>query len=93
MSQSGDDQVLQRIQTYGAATARAGDPASSSTRGAAILNTVVHATSITQGVMDAFVLLAAATAVTVMLVVTRRAAPPGPASPVPIFPRRPVAAP
>ncbi len=32
--------------------------------------------------------LAAATAITVMLVVTRRAAPPGPASHVPLFGRR-----
>ncbi len=38
--------------------------------------------------MDAFVVLAAATAITVMLVVTRRAAPAGPASHVPIFGRR-----
>ena len=53
--------------------------------GAAILNNVVHATAITQGIMDAFVVLAAATAITVMLLVTRRAAPPGPASHVPIL--------
>ena len=86
--QIGDAQVLQRVQTYGAATARAGDPASITTRGAAILNNVVHATSITQGIMDAFVVLAAATAITVMVVVTRRAAPPGPASHVPLFTRR-----
>jgi DHA2 family multidrug resistance protein len=91
--QSGDEQVLQRIQSYGAATARAGDPVSLSTRGAAILNNVVYATSITQGIMDSFVVLAAATAITVMLVVTRRAAPPGPASHVPIFARRGTGAP
>ena len=75
--QIGDAQVLQRIQAYGAATASAGDPASASTRGAAVLNNVVHATAITQGILDAFVVLAGATAITVMLVVTRRAAPPG----------------
>jgi DHA2 family multidrug resistance protein len=86
--QIGDAQVLQRMQAYGTATARAGDPASVTTRGAAILNNVVHATSITQGIMDAFVVLAAATAITVMVVVTRRAAPPGPASHVPLFGRR-----
>jgi DHA2 family multidrug resistance protein len=83
--QSGDAQVLQRIQAYGAATASAGDPASATTRGAAVLNNIVHATSITQGILDSFVVLAAATAITVMLIVTRRAAPPGPASHVPIF--------
>jgi DHA2 family multidrug resistance protein len=91
--QIGDEQVLQRIQIYGQATARAGDPASVSTRGAAILNNVVHATAITQGILDAFVLLAAATAVTVMLVVTRGAAPQGPASHVPLLGRRAARAP
>src|SRR5580692_5686028 len=91
--QFGDAQVLQRIQTYGAATAQAGDPAAAAARGTAILNSIVHATSITQGILDAFVVLAAATAITVMLVVTRRAAPPGPASHVPIFGRRAVPTP
>ncbi|HTC50870.1 MAG TPA: MFS transporter [Steroidobacteraceae bacterium] len=86
--QIGDEQVLQRIQTYGAATARAGDPTSIGTRGAAILNNVVHATAVTQGILDAFVVLAAATAITVMLVVTRGAAPQGPASHVPLLARR-----
>jgi MFS transporter, DHA2 family, multidrug resistance protein len=91
--QIGDAQVLQRMQMYGTATARAGDPASVTTRGAAILNNVVHATSITQGIMDAFVVLAAATAITVMLVVSRRAAPQGPASHVPLFGRGPAQVP
>jgi DHA2 family multidrug resistance protein len=91
--QFGDAQVIQRIQTYGAATAQAGDPAAAAARGTAILNSIVHAPSITQGILDAFVVLAAATAITVMLVVTRRAAPPGPASHVPIFGRRAVPTP
>jgi DHA2 family multidrug resistance protein len=91
--QIGDAQVLERIQTYGAATAQAGNPAGAAARGTAILNSIVHATSITQGILDAFVVLAAATAITVMLVVTRRAAPPGPASHVPIFGRRTVPTP
>jgi DHA2 family multidrug resistance protein len=83
--QIGDTQVLQRIQAYGAATARAGDPTSASTRGAAVLNNVVHASAITQGIIDAFVVIAAATAITVIFIVTRRAAPPGPASHIPVF--------
>ena len=91
--QIGDAQVLQRIQAYGAATARAGDTASVSTRGAAILNNIVHAASITQGIMDAFVVLAGATAITVILIVTRKAAPAGPASHVPLFARRAARAP
>jgi DHA2 family multidrug resistance protein len=81
----GDGQVVQRLQAYGAATARAGDPLSASTRGAAVLNNVVHGAAITQGIIDAFVVIAAATALTVIFIVTRRAAPPGPASHLPWF--------
>ena len=83
--QIGDADVIQRIQAYGAATARAGDPLSASTRGAAVLNNVVHGAALTQGIIDAFVVIAAATALTVIFIVTRRAAPPGPASHMPIF--------
>jgi DHA2 family multidrug resistance protein len=83
--QIGDGSVIQRMQAYGAATARAGDPLSATTRGAAVLNNVVHNSAITQGIIDAFVVIAAATALTVIFIVTRRAAPPGPASHMPIF--------
>ena len=83
--QIGDAEVIQRIQAYGAATARAGDPLSASTRGAAVLNNVVHGAAVTQGIIDAFVVIAAATALTVIFIVTRRAAPPGPASHMPLF--------
>jgi hypothetical protein len=42
----------------------------------------------TQGIIDGFVVIAALTAVTLILIVTRRAAPPGPASHVsPFAPR------
>jgi DHA2 family multidrug resistance protein len=83
--QIGDGQVIQRIQAYGAATARAGDPTAAATRGAAVLNNVVHSTAITQGIIDSFIVIAVATALTVILIVTRRAAPPGPASHTPVF--------
>ena len=83
--QIGDGQVIQRIQAYGAATANAGDPTAAATRGAAVLNNVVHSTAITQGIIDSFVVIAAATALTVIFIVTRRAAPPGPASHMPVF--------
>jgi len=86
--QIGDGRVIQRIQAYGAATARAGDPSSATTRGAAVLNNIVHGAALTQGVIDAFVVIAALTAITLMVVVTRRAAPPGPATHVSIFARR-----
>ena len=91
--QIGDGQVIQRIQAYGAATARAGDPTSATTRGAAVLNNVVHGTAVTQGIIDAFVVIAVATAVTVILIVTREAAPPGPASHRPVFAPRKAEAP
>jgi DHA2 family multidrug resistance protein len=83
--QVGDARVIQRIQTYGAATARAGDPESAFTRGSVVLNNVVHGMAITQGIIDAFVVIAAATALTVIFIVTRRAAPLGPASHMPLF--------
>jgi MFS transporter, DHA2 family, multidrug resistance protein len=83
--QIGDGQVIQRLQAYGAATARVGDPGSAATRGAAVLNNLVHGSAVTQGIIDAFVVIAAATAVTVILIITRKAAPPGPASHVPVF--------
>jgi hypothetical protein len=57
-------------------------------RGETVLGSVVHAMSITQGIIDALVVIAAATAITLMIIVTRRAAPEGPASHVPIFGRR-----
>jgi DHA2 family multidrug resistance protein len=86
--QIGDGQVIHRLQAYAAATSPAGDPASAETRGASVLNGVVHGMAITQGIIDAFVVIAALTALTLIIIVTRRAAPPGPASHVPIFPRR-----
>jgi DHA2 family multidrug resistance protein len=86
--QVGDGQVIERVQAYGAVTARAGDPTSAATRGESVLNSIVHGASITQGVIDTFVVIAAATALTLIVIVTRRAAPPGPASHVPIFSRR-----
>src|ERR1700722_12938090 len=78
--QIGDGQVIHRLQTYAAATARAGDPSSAPARGAAVLGSVVHSAAVTQGIIDAFIVIAALTAVTLILIVTRKAAPLGPAS-------------
>ncbi len=83
--QIGDADVMRRIQAYGAATARAGDSLSATTRGEAVLNSVVHGAAVTQGIIDAFVVIAAATALTVIFIVTRQAAPAGPASHMPLF--------
>jgi MFS transporter, DHA2 family, multidrug resistance protein len=83
--QIGDAQVAQRLQAYAAATARAGDPSSAAVRGASVLGGVVHGMAVTQGIIDAFVIIAALTAVTLIIIVTRRAAPPGPASHISLF--------
>jgi DHA2 family multidrug resistance protein len=83
--QIGDGQTLARIQSYAAITGAASDPATASTRGVAVLNSAVHAAAITQGIIDSFVVLGALAALTLILIVTRRAAPPGPASHVPLL--------
>ncbi len=83
--QIGDGQVMQRLQAYAAATARAGDPSSAAARGAAVLGNVVRSAAATQGIIDGFIVLAVFTAVTLILLVTRKAAPPGPASHISLF--------
>jgi MFS transporter, DHA2 family, multidrug resistance protein len=91
--QVGDDQVIQRLQTYARVTARAGDPSNALTRGATVLNGVVRAASTTQAIIDCFVVVAVATTVVLIIFVTRRAAPPHPAGHIPIFSRPPEATP
>jgi MFS transporter, DHA2 family, multidrug resistance protein len=81
--QIGDSEVLGRLQAYVGATARAGDPSNATTRGAAVLNAVVHSQATTQAVIDSFVAVAAATALVMIVIVTRRAAPPHPAAHTP----------
>jgi MFS transporter, DHA2 family, multidrug resistance protein len=83
--QVGDPNVIQRVQAYAAATARAGSPANAATRGEAVLNNLVHGASINQAIIDSFVVIAAATAIVLIIIVTRRAAPPHPAGHIPIF--------
>lgn len=83
--QIGDERVIQRIQTYAAASARVGDPASGTARGAAMLGSEVHRMAVTQGIIDSFIVIAALTAITLIVLVTRKAAPTGPASHVSPF--------
>jgi MFS transporter, DHA2 family, multidrug resistance protein len=82
--QVGDAQVIQRIRGYGAVTTRA-DPATAADRGARVLDNAVRAAATTQAVMDCFVAVAFLTAVALLIVVFRSAAPEGPASPLPLF--------
>jgi DHA2 family multidrug resistance protein len=88
----GDSQVIQRVKAYGAATSRVVDPAGAMARGTAVLGNVVRAAATTQAVIDSFVVLGLLTAVALLIVVFRSAAPEGPASAMPLF-RAPGSAP
>jgi DHA2 family multidrug resistance protein len=84
----GDGQVIQRMQSYAAATARAGDPASGTVRGASVLSSLVRTMATTQSVMDTFVAVSVLTAIALILSVAHKPAPLGPASARPLFARR-----
>ena len=84
--QAGDARVLQRIDAYGAATTHALDPGGAMQRGQALLGNAVRAAANTQAVIDGFVALAFLTAIALLVMVTRKAAPHGPASAPPLFP-------
>jgi len=86
--QLGDPQVMQRIGAYGRATTHNADPGSAMHRGELVLASVVRAAATTQAVIDGFVVVALLTAVALVIVVTRSAAPHGPASAAPLFPVR-----
>jgi DHA2 family multidrug resistance protein len=86
--QIGDAVVIERIRTYGAVTTRVADPAGAADRGALVLGNTVRAAATTQAVMDCFVVVAFFSAVALLFVLYRSAAPEGPASPTPLFPVR-----
>jgi DHA2 family multidrug resistance protein len=83
--QSGDAQVLQRIRAYGAATTRALDPGGAVSRGGLVLGNVVRAAATTQAVIDGFVAVGLLTALALLITVSRRPPPEGPASAPPLF--------
>jgi DHA2 family multidrug resistance protein len=83
--QSGDPQIIQRIRAYGAVTTRVVDPSGATDRGALVLSNAVRAAATTQAVMDCFVVVAFLSALALLFVVYRSAAPAGPASPLPLF--------
>jgi MFS transporter, DHA2 family, multidrug resistance protein len=86
--QIGDARVLERIRDYAAVTARTFDPNRALQRGTVVLGNTVQAAATTQSVMDGFVAIAFFTAIALLLVVFRAAAPEGPASAPPLFPVR-----
>jgi DHA2 family multidrug resistance protein len=87
--QSGSGQVLQRLQGYAAATAKAGNAAASDptsgARAASLLGNLVRGMATTQAVIDTFVAVGTLTAVALLLAITHKPAPLGPASARPLF--------
>ncbi len=86
--QRGDTQVLHRISDYAAVTTRTFDPTAALHRGELLLSDAVRVAATVQGVMDCFVAVSFFTAIALLMVVFRGAAPEGPASPRPLFPLR-----
>src|SRR5580692_5058716 len=84
----GDADVIQRVRIYGAVTTRVIDPTGAVQRGQTVLSNTVRIAATTQAVMDTFVAVAFLTALMLLVVVFRSAAPAGPASPPPRFPVR-----
>jgi DHA2 family multidrug resistance protein len=83
--QIGDPQVIQRLSAYGAATTKVIDPLGAAARGELALGNVVRVAANTQAVIDCFVIIGLMTAVALLIVAIRSAAPEGPASPMPLF--------
>jgi MFS transporter, DHA2 family, multidrug resistance protein len=81
----GDADVIHRIHAYATATSRTFNPSGDLMRGEAVLGYAVRAAATTQAVMDGFVAIGFMTAVALLIVVYRSAAPEGPASPAPLF--------
>ena len=73
---------------YGAATTKVIDPGGALARGELTLGNIVRIAANTQAVIDCFVVIGIMTAVALIIVVIRSAAPEGPASPMSLFRRR-----
>jgi MFS transporter, DHA2 family, multidrug resistance protein len=83
--QAGDPDVAARVGAYGAATTRAFDPVGAASRGQIVLGNVVRSAATTQAVIDCFVIVGLLTAVALLILVTRSAAPAHPAAAQPMF--------
>jgi DHA2 family multidrug resistance protein len=84
----GDLDVAQRVRAYGAATTRLVDPTGALHRGQLVLGNVVRVAATLQSVIDGFIAVGVLTAVALLILVFRSAAPQGPASAAPLFPVR-----
>jgi len=84
----GDPDIAQRVHAYGAATTRVIDPTGALHRGELVLGNVVRVAATLQAVIDGFIAVGVLTAVALLILVFRSAAPQGPASAAPLFPVR-----
>jgi DHA2 family multidrug resistance protein len=83
--QLGDADVLQRVHAYGAVTTPVIDPVGALARGQLVLGNVVRAAATTQSIIDGFIVVSVLTAVALVFLVLKSAAPEGPASAAPLF--------
>jgi DHA2 family multidrug resistance protein len=83
--QMGDAQAIERVMAYGATTTKVIDPVGAVVRGELALGNIVRIAANTQAVIDCFVVIGIMTAVALLIVVIRSAAPEGPASPMSLF--------
>ncbi len=83
--QSGDPAVLQRLRLYAAAAGRGAGPSVANGRALVALDQTLRRAASTQAVIDSFVVIAAMTALALLLIALHRAAPRGPASHRPLF--------
>jgi DHA2 family multidrug resistance protein len=81
----GDGAVTQRLSALAAGPARGSDPGASLRRALGLLGGTVRAAAALQGVIDAFVVIGGLTALALLIVVTHKPAPLGPASARPLF--------
>jgi DHA2 family multidrug resistance protein len=86
--QAGDAGVLQRLNAYAAVAGAGAGPNVAGGRAMVVLDQTVRRAATIQGVIDGFVILAALTAVALVLMVLHSPAPAGPATHRPLFPAR-----
>ncbi|HZZ32896.1 MAG TPA: hypothetical protein VFE10_12995, partial [Phenylobacterium sp.] len=84
----GDGAVTDRLGAYAEVFRRTSDPAAAAGKAATSLAGIVRSAAATQGVIDSFVAVGALTAIALMLVMTHKPAPIGPASHLPLFASR-----
>jgi hypothetical protein len=73
------------VHAYGAVTTPVIDPVGALARGQLVLGNVVRAAATTQSIIDGFIVVSVLTAVALVFLVLKSAAPEGPASAAPLF--------